>query len=394
MTYKNLFSHRSKQLKSSAIRELLKLTENPNIISFAGGLPAPEGFPIIQLRNAFNQLFEKNPQGALQYSATLGDPLLREWIAHRKSTATNTVNPEQVMIVSGSQQGLDLIGKVFINKGDNILVETPTYLGALQAFSLFSPNFIPLSSDKDGLNASSISEEVAKTAKFIYTQPNFQNPTGRMMSEERRQDLAIKTHDLNMLLIEDDPYGDLWYETPPPPTLLSRVPERVIYMGSFSKILSPGLRLGYIIAPTEIIQELEKAKQATDLHTSTLAQKMVYETVKNGFLDEHLQTIRSRYYKQANAMLEALSSFMPENTSWNTPLGGMFLWLTLPPHVNSHDLLNEATKQNIAYVPGVSFYANNPETNTLRLSFVTVPPEKITIGIKTLGQILKQRRML
>ena len=387
MSFQNLFSTRATAIKSSVIREILKVTARPEVISFAGGLPSDASFPVAQLKKAFEKVLAETPQAALQYSTTDGYAPLREWVAAEKSKSGATIKPEQVIIVSGSQQALDLIGKVFINEGDKVLVEAPTYLGALQAFDLFFPKYVSLPSDEDGLDADQITVEHAQDAKFLYALPNFQNPTGRLMTEARRQALVAKARELNLLVIEDDPYGELWYTSAPPPSLLSRMPERVIQMGSFSKILAPGLRLGYIVAPEEIARKFEQVKQATDLHTATLTQRAVYEVVKDGFLNEHIPTIRSMYHTQAQAMLSALDEHMPTGVKWNQPAGGMFLWLELPEGMDSEDMLKKALERNIAYVPGTPFYANEPVRNTLRLAFVTVPEEKIRAGVKVLGEV-------
>ena len=390
MSFQNLFSTRATAIKSSVIREILKVTSRPEVISFAGGLPSDASFPVEQLKAAFEKVLKDAPQAALQYSTTDGYAPLREWVAAEKSKSGTAIKSEQVIIVSGSQQALDLIGKVFINEGDKVLVEAPTYLGALQAFDLFFPKYVSLASDADGLDAEQITAEQAAGAKFLYALPNFQNPTGRLMTEARRQALVAKARELNLLVIEDDPYGELWYTAAPPPSLLSRMPERVIQMGSFSKILAPGLRLGYIVAPEEIARKFEQVKQATDLHTATLTQRAVYEVVKDGFLNEHIPTIRTLYHAQAQAMLGALSEFMPNNVKWNQPAGGMFLWLELPEGMDSEEMLKKALERNIAYVPGTPFYANEPVRNTLRLAFVTVPEEKIRAGVKVLGEVFGQ----
>ena len=390
MSFQNLFSKRATAIKSSVIREILKVTSRPEVISFAGGLPSDASFPVPQLKAAFEKVLTDAPQAALQYSTTDGYAPLREWVAAQKSVNGATIKPEQVIIVSGSQQALDLIGKVFLNEGDKVLVEAPTYLGALQAFDLFFPKYVSIHSDENGLDATQLTAEQAQGAKFLYALPNFQNPTGRLMTEERRQALVKKAQELDLLVIEDDPYGELWYTSAPPPSLLSRMPERVIHMGSFSKILAPGLRLGYIIAPEEIARKFEQVKQATDLHTSTIAQRAVYETVKDGFLNEHIPTIRTLYHKQAQAMLNVLSENMPAGVKWNQPAGGMFLWLELPTGVNSEDMLKKALAQNVAYVPGTPFYANEPQINTLRLAFVTVPEDRIRAGVQILGEVFSQ----
>lgn len=387
MSFENLFSQRATAIKSSVIREILKVTARPEVISFAGGLPSDASFPVSQLKNAFAKVLDEAPQAALQYSTTDGYAPLREWIAAEKTKLGAQISPDQVIIVSGSQQALDLIGKVFINEGDKILVETPTYLGALQAFELFFPKFESVASDSEGLDAQQLTIEQMEGAKFLYALPNFQNPTGRLMTEARRQALVEKARAHNLLVIEDDPYGELWYTSAPPPSLLTRMPERVIQMGSFSKILAPGLRLGYIVAPVEIARKFEQVKQATDLHTSTLTQRAVYEVVKDGFLAEHIPGIRALYQAQAHAMLDALSQYMPKTVSWNQPAGGMFLWLQLPQEMDSELMLKRALERNVAYVPGVPFYANQPDRSTMRLAFVTVPEERIRQGVKVLGEV-------
>ena len=389
MSFENLFSKRATAIKSSVIREILKVTARPEVISFAGGLPSDASFPVPQLKAAFEKVLNEAPQAALQYSTTDGYAPLREWVAAEKSKLGANITPDQVIIVSGSQQALDLIGKVFINEGDKVLVETPTYLGALQAFELFFPKFISVASDENGLDASQLTSEQIDGAKFLYALPNFQNPTGRLMTEERRQALVAKAREHNLLVVEDDPYGELWYTAAPPPSLLTRMPERVIQMGSFSKILAPGLRLGYIVAPVEIARKFEQVKQATDLHTATLTQRAVYEVVKDGFLNEHIPNIRKLYHAQAQAMLSALDEYMPKSVTWNQPAGGMFLWMQLPEGMDSEAMLKKALEQNVAYVPGVPFYANEPARNTMRLAFVTVPEERIRAGIKVLGEVFK-----
>ena len=391
MSHSHLFSKRARDLKSSVIREILKVTANPQVISFAGGLPSPESFPVAHMKAAFDKVLTSDAQAALQYSTTDGYAPLREWVANRMSTEGASIHPDQVIIVSGSQQALDLIGKVFIDTGDKVLVETPTYLGALQAFSLFDPEFISVASDENGLDADQLTAEMATAAKFLYALPNFQNPTGRMMSEVRRTALVAKARAHDLLVVEDDPYGALWYEAAPPASLLSRMPERVIHMGSFSKVLAPGLRLGYIVAPLDIARKLEQVKQATDLHTSTIAQRVVYEVVKDGFLDEHIPSIRERYRGQAHVMLEALTEHMPAGVSWNQPAGGMFLWVTLPDGMDSEAMLEKAFARNVAYVPGVPFYGNEAQHNTLRLAFVTVPADKIRAGVAEFGAVFSGR---
>lgn len=386
--FNRLFSTRARELQSSAIREILKITELPEVISFAGGLPAPVTFPVDEMRAAMTQVLAGNGREALQYSTTEGYAPLREWIARRCSTPEAPVDADQVLIVSGSQQGLDLLSKALVDAGDTVLVETPTYLGALQAFSLFGPKFIPVAADEDGLLPESMDESM-RGAKFLYCLPNFQNPTGRLLPEARRRQLAQRARELDLLILEDDPYGALSYDGETPPSIRSLAPERTVYMGSFSKVLAPGLRIGYVIAPPALRAKLVQAKQATDLHTATLSQMAVYEVIKDGFLDTHIPTIRALYRDQCQAMIEALERHMPQGVRWNRPRGGMFLWAELPRGMDASKVLAKAVEQKVAFVPGAPFFAADPEIESLRLAFVTVPPPRIEEGVERLAAVIR-----
>lgn len=381
------FSERAQQLQSSFIREILKITQRPEIISFAGGLPSPATFPVERMKEAYDRVLTETGKVALQYGPTDGYGPLKEWIAHSLSTEGTKILPEQILMVSGSQQALDLIGKVLIDEGSRVLVETPSYLGALQAFSVYRPEFGSVDTDDHGLVPSSV-EPVAKGARLLYSLPNFQNPTGRSLSIERRLELVETCARLGLPLIEDDPYGALSYKGEPMPKMVAMNPEGVIYMGSFSKVLTPGIRLGYVCAPLPLVRRLELAKQAADLHTAQLTQMVVYDVVKDGFLDRHIPTIRTLYGNQCQAMLDAMEQHFPTEVSWTRPEGGMFIWVTLPKQIDAMKLLDQAIAARVAFVPGAPFYATNPETNTLRLSFVTVPPERIREGIAILGQLI------
>ena len=383
-----LFSERARAIQSSAIREILKVTERPEVISFAGGLPAPATFPVDVMQAALDRVLQTRGREALQYSTTEGFAPLREWIAARLSTPEAPVSPDEVLMVSGSQQGLDLLAKALIDPGDTVLVETPTYLGALQAFSLFDPRFVAVASDEDGLVPEALDESM-RGAKFLYCLPNFQNPTGRLLAESRRHHLAQRARDLDLLILEDDPYGALSYDGETPPSIRSLAPERTVYMGSFSKVLAPGLRLGYIVAPQALRAKLVQVKQATDLHTATLSQMAVYDVVKDGFLDQHIPTIRALYRDQCAAMLQALQRHMPEGVRWNSPRGGMFLWAELPKGLDASAVLARAVEQNVAFVPGAPFYAASPVREALRLAFVTVPPPQIEEGVKRLAGVIR-----
>ena len=384
------FSERADQLQSSFIREILKITQQPEIISFAGGLPSPATFPVEEMKIAFDKVLSENGKVALQYGPTDGYLPLRQWIADSLSGDGVKIVPEQVLMTSGSQQALDLLGKVLIDEGSKVLVETPSYLGALQAFSVYRPQFVSVDTDEHGLVPSSL-DPVAAGARLLYALPNFQNPTGRSLSVARRLELVETCARLGLPLIEDDPYGALSYKGAPAPKMVAMNPDGVIYMGSFSKVLTPGIRLGYVVAPLPLVRRLELAKQAADLHTSQLTQMVVHQVIKDGFLDQHIPVIRNLYGNQCQVMLEALDAHFPKSASWTKPEGGMFIWVTLPKHIDAMELLDAAIKEKVAFVPGSPFYANAPETNTLRLSFVTVPPERIRAGVATLGKLIAAR---
>jgi 2-aminoadipate transaminase len=386
---------RAERMNPSVIREILKVTEKPGIISFAGGLPSPKTFPIAEFAKACAEVLAKDGQAALQYAASEGFPALREFVANelsKQSAAAGTpwhIDPVQVLITTGSQQALDLIAKILIDKDSPVLVETPTYLGALQAFTPMEPKFISVASDDEGVIVDDLKAK-ANGARFLYVLPNYQNPTGRSMSEARRAALSQAAREAGLPIVEDNPYGDLWFDTPPPAPLTARNPEGGIYMGSFSKTLAPGLRLGFLVAPKALYPKLLQAKQAADLHTPSFNQRLVAEVLKDGFIDRHVPTIRALYKSQCEAMLAALArELQGTGIRWNQPTGGMFLWLTLPAHMNSIDLLPLAVERNVAFVPGAAFYADHPQHNTLRLSFVTASVDQINIGIAALADVLK-----
>ncbi|MCO6522003.1 MAG: PLP-dependent aminotransferase family protein [Snodgrassella sp.] len=385
------FSHRAQALKSSTIREILKVTEHSDVISFAGGLPAPDAFPIAEIQAAVNTvLASKDIYDALQYGPTEGYAPLRQWIANYLSTRDQiAISADEILIVTGSQQALDLIGKALINEKDKVLVETPTYLGALQSFNQFNPEYVAISSDEKGLIPESIDDKLASSAKFLYSIPNFQNPTGRRLSLERRQALAAKAKQNDLVLIEDDPYGDLDYQGQRLPGLYTLAPENTVYLGSFSKILTPGLRLGYVVANKQFIGKLVQLKQASDLHTPSLTQYIAYQIIsKNNFLNHHIPKIRQLYSTRCQYMLHSLAQYMPKEVSWNQPEGGMFIWVELPESINATELLSEAISRKVVFVPGETFFAHAEKNNCLRLAFVTVPEEKIDCGIKILAEII------
>jgi len=390
------FSQRAQKLTSSAIREILKVTERPEIISFAGGLPSPDGFPIEVMNAAFDRVLANSGRSALQYGPTEGYAPLRDWVAQDLKRVGAGVGPDEVLIVSGSQQALDLLGKLFIDPGSRVLVEAPSYLGAIQSFSMFEPEYVAVPTDAGGLMPEGLTDQRVRGARFIYVLPNFHNPTGLTLNLARRQALVERCAAVNLPIIEDDPYGELRYAGSPQPGLLGlgrAAGATVVRLGSFSKVLAPGLRLGYIAACPDIISKLVQIKQATDLHTATLTQMAVYETVKDGFLDGHLPRVRDLYQQQCGYMLEALAEFFPGDVAWTRPEGGMFIWVTLPAHIDSTELLMRAIRENVAFVPGAPFFSGSaPQANTLRLSFVTSPKDKIRHGIRILGRLIKESR--
>jgi 2-aminoadipate transaminase len=383
-----ILSQRARKLTSSAIREILKVTERPEVISFAGGLPSPATFPAERLRQHCDAILRTAPAAALQYGPTEGYSPLREWIAARHSARGAKVSAANVLVTTGSQQALDLLGKTLIDTGSRVLVETPTYLGALQAFSLSEPQFVSVPSDDEGPIPEELTPALLRDARFMYCLPNFQNPTGRRIPLVRRSELLRNASAADVLVLEDDPYGELCYGGEVLPSLLSMNPDGVVHMGSFSKILAPGLRVGYVVAPEALHRKLVQAKQAADLHTPSFNQRLVFEAVKDGFLDQHIPEIRALYSQQCQAMLDALARHFPASVTWNRPEGGMFIWVRLPRHVDSMALLDEAIAENVAFVPGAPFFANEPQANTLRLSFVTVPKARIEEGIARLGRLI------
>ena len=385
-------ARRSARMNPSVIREILKVTEQPGVLSMAGGLPSPDTFPVEALRQACAKVLAESPREALQYAASEGYGPLRDWVAARLNSMGLRVTPDQVLVTTGSQQGLDLVGKVLIDAGAPVAVETPTYLGALQAFSPFEPIFASLAGDADGPLPEAIAAlpHDAPGTRFAYLLPNFQNPTGRVMPETRRADLVTAAQAARVPLVEDNPYGDLWFDEEPPAPLAARWPEGVIYLGSFSKVLTPGFRLGYVVAPRELCPKLLQAKQAADLHTPGFNQRVVYEVIRDGFLDTHVPTIRERYRKQRDAMATALQRHLPEGCEWRSPQGGMFFWIRLPTGCDALALLPLAVKAGIAFVPGAAFYAHAPDPRTMRLSFVTLAPEDIADGVAKLGAVLRE----
>jgi 2-aminoadipate transaminase len=383
-------SERAQKLTSSAIRDLLKVTERPEVISFAGGVPTPLSFPVEHMRAASDKVLSEDPFSALQYGPTEGYAPLRAWIAESLSQRGTYIDPERVLITTGSQQGLDLLAKVLLDKGSSALVETPTYLGALQALKLAEPKFQPVPCDEQGPLLEGLAPQQLTAARMLYCIPNFQNPTGRRMSLPRRSALVELARAAGFPVIEDDPYGALSYAGDEVPSIFSLDPEAVVYLGSFSKVLAPGLRVGYLVAPKTLYPKLVQAKQAADLHTPSFTQRVIFEAVQDGFLSEHIPRIRTLYAEQCRVMLDALQREMPEWVRWNRPEGGMFIWMQLPAGNDATPLLARALERNVAFVPGATFFAEQPQAHTLRLSFATPTPERLYEGAQRLGELIRQ----
>ena len=396
------YAQRTQRMGSSAIRELLKLTEQPEIISFAGGLPGPDVFPIEEVSQACERVLAESGAQALQYGATEGFQPLREMIARHSVRYGLEITEENVLITSGSQQALDLLGRIFINRGDHILVENPTYLGAIQAWNAVGAEFVPVAMDNDGMVTDALEDAMRTGPKFIYILPNFQNPTGVTLSLERRQRLVEIADRHGVPIVEDDPYGQLRYEGEHLATVSRLDGEQrsngdpcyrgnVIYLSTFSKTLSPGLRLAWVVAPPEVIRKLVQAKQGADLHTATFNQMIAFEVARGGFLDRHVRLIREVYRERRNVMLQAMEENFPKAVHWTRPQGGLFLWATLPEGMKSADVLQDAVAEKVAFVPGSPFFSKGGGENTMRLNFSNATPAKIREGMARLGRVLQRR---
>jgi 2-aminoadipate transaminase len=403
--WKDRFAQRTQRMTSSAIRELLKYTEKPDVISFAGGLPAPEVFPFAEIELAAATVLREAGKMALQYSPTEGYLPLRELLVRHMARYGIKVKPANVLVTSGSQQGLDLIGKLFVNPGDRILTESPTYLGALQAWAAYQAEYLTVPIDDDGLDVDQLEAQLRGGPKFLYILPNFQNPAGVTLSLERRRRLVELANHYGAPIVEDDPYGQLRYEGEHLPPLVQLDAEMhdcakgdceftgdVLYLSTLSKTLAPGLRIAWVVAPESVIARLVQMKQGADLHTSTFGQMVAYEVAKDGFLDRHVKRIREVYGERRNAMLAALERHFPQEVRWTRPAGGLFLWATLPEGFDSTDLLKEALGQErVAFVPGASFFPRGGGERTCRLNFSYCGPDTIDEGIRRLGGVIKRR---
>ncbi|MDV3104536.1 aminotransferase-like domain-containing protein [Thermococcus waiotapuensis] len=396
--FDSFFSQKALRMKASEVRELLKLVETSDVISLAGGLPAPETFPVETIKKITAEILEEHADKALQYGTTKGFTPLRlalaRWMEKRYGIPMSKV---EILTVAGSQQALDLIGRVIINPGDVIVVEAPTYLAAIQAFEYYDPEFVSIPMDDEGMRIDLLEEKLeelkkqGKRVKMVYTVSTFQNPAGVTMSLERRKRLVELAEEYDFLIVEDGPYSELRYSGEPiPPIKHFDENGRVIYLGTFSKILAPGLRIGWVAAHPHLIRKMEIAKQSIDLCTNTLGQAIAWKYVEDGHLDGHIPKIVEFYKPRRDVMLEALEEYMPEGVTWTKPEGGMFVWVTLPEGIDTKFMLEKAVSKGVAYVPGEAFFVHRDKKNTMRLNFTYVPEEKIREGVKRLAETVKE----
>jgi len=398
MQWDSYFAKRTELTTRSTIRELLKYTIQPEVISFAGGLPAPELFPVERIRQATNTVLTQHGPEALQYSTTEGMPELRSFLAQRLSSETLSVKPENILMCTGSQQALDLIARLFLNEHDRVILENPTYLGMLQTLKPYDLTYLPVTTDDDGMRIEALPELLRQQPKLMYVVPTYQNPQGTTLTKQRRLDLIHMLEPYPVPLVEDNPYSELCYTGEIEPSLMEldaqslgirELNGRVIYTSTFSKILSPGLRVGWIAAPLPVIDKLVAVKQSTDLHTSTFVQYIINEVVRDGFLESHIAQLRTTYRQRRDIMLAAMEHYFPQEVSWSHPAGGLFLMVYLPQYIDAQELLQEALAYKVAFVPGVDFHVGNTGHNTFRLNFSHESPPMIEEGMKRLGQLLK-----
>ncbi len=394
VNWERFLARRTQRMKSSAIRELLKLTQAPDVISFAGGMPAPEFFPAREIEEACAYILREEPARALQYSTTEGYFPLREYLAEAMSKYGIQHSPSNILITTGSQQALDLVGKIFIDTDSYVITESPTYLGAIQAWNAYEARYLTIPQDDNGMQVELLEEVLLRQKempRFIYALPNFHNPAGTTLPEERRRLLVEIARKYDLIILEDDPYGALRYEGEDITPICAMAPERTIYLGTFSKTLVPGLRIGWIVAPEEITLRLVQAKQGADLHSSTFDQMVANDVAQRGLLKMHIKRLRKVYAERRNVMHEALEEFWPDSCSWTRPAGGLFLWARVPEGIDTTDLLRKAVERKVAYVPGVNFYPHEDGGfNAMRLNFSNAKPEQIVEGVRRLGELLKQ----
>lgn len=389
-----IVAKRMRGMESSEIRELLKLTQRPDIISFAGGLPAPELFPIEELKKVSNDMLEKEGRQLLQYGPSEGRASLRKKIAERmKDKFKITVNPDEILITTGSQQCLDFAGKVFLDPGDVVLCESPSYLGALNAFNAYEPKFVEVPTDNGGLIPEELDKLLATTprCKFIYVIPDFQNPTGRTWSLERREKFMEVVNKYDLPVLEDNPYGELRFDGEMLPSLKSMDTKGlVMFLGTFSKIFCPGLRLGWIAAKPEILNEFVKLKQSADLHSSNFDQALADGYIEHYDLDAHVEKIKALYKHRRDLIVESLAKYMPEGVEWTHPEGGLFLWLTFPEGSSAAKIFAKCIEKKVAGVTGDAFFPNGKTDRNMRINYSNMPDDKIIEGIKRMAEAIKE----
>lgn len=401
MNWDTLFADRTNYMKRSTVREILKLTAHPEVISFAGGLPAPELFPVERIEQATETILAERGREVLQYSTSEGMPELRQWIARRLSGGGRyRINPDNVLITSGAQQAIDMLGRVFLNDRDHILVENPTYVGMLTSWRPYNLTFTAVPTDHDGMVVDDLIALASDDQKLMYSVPTFQNPQGTTLTAARRARLADFIVERGLVFIEDDPYGELRYSGDPVAPVIhyeadargtTELNGSVIYCGTFSKILTPGLRIGYIIASDPVIDKLVQVKQATDLHTSTLTQFITYELARDdAFLNTHIEKLRAVYRERRDLMLRTIEETFPEGVTWTQPEGGLFIMVTMPSHLNARDVLALALLHNVAFVPCDDFFIGDAGYNTFRLNFSNARPERIVEGVQRLANAMKE----
>lgn len=397
MNYERFFASRAGCMKTSEIREFFKLTEQPDVMSFAGGFPSADYFPVSKINEVLQELLMKEGKTALQYGPTEGSWELRDYIARKMTREGMPCTGENILITNGSQQGMDLISKIFVNPGDVVIVEEPGYVGGLGAIYNYEAQRLPIPLDKEGMRADILAAQLRKLQregrkpKFAYLVPNFQNPTGITMSLERRQEILRLAQEYDFMILEDNPYGDIRFEGEPIPSIKSMDTEgRVIYLGSFSKVFIPGIRVGWIMADEVLIHKLSCAKGSTDLCSNSLGQRLAYYFAVNGYIEEHLQSLISKYKEKRDLMLACMEKYFPEGVTWTYPKGGFFIWVTFPAGTSAREILMKAIERKVAFVDGAGFYVNGNGKNTARFAYSEADPQKIKEGIAILGELLHE----
>jgi len=398
MRVDDLYCQRTKYFRTSEIRELLELSQRPDVISFAGGLPSPHAFPVEEIKEIVERVLSNDYATALQYGPTPGLKIFRETITEYVKNFGINADIDDVFITVGSQQALDIVGRVFIDAGDVIFVSLPTYLGAINAFYAYGANMVGVPLDEEGMRVDILEEKIkelkkkGEKLKLIYTVPTFQNPAGVELSEERRKHLLEIAAEHDLLIVEDEPYSMLRFEGEPIPSIKSMDKEgRVIYMGTFSKIMSPGFRLAYVVAEKSVARKMVVAKQSMDLCAPTFTQVIAKYYVENGYLTRRVEKIIEMYRKKRDIMLDAMDEYFPQECKWTKPRGGMFLWVELPEHINTVEMVQDAVKEKVAYVHGRAFHVDGGGTNAMRLNFTNPDDDVIEEGIKRLAKVIKTR---